>query len=441
MAPHVSFTLLALAGLAAAKTCTNFTIPVSISARQGLFKTIPVESNLDITTFSQAFTNIGQNYTKELLQDYQTLNGDYKISAKFCHPSSGSDGSIIQVLTHGIGFDKTYWDLSFNDYNYSYVEAAVKAGYSTLAIDRLGIGNSSHGDPFNTIQASAEVQALNTITTKLRKGEISEISHSFDKVIHVGHSFGSVQSYWLSALYPDNTDGLVLTGWSTNGSYVPITVASLNMHSARLNQPLRFGNASNEGLLKSLGAYASGDALVRGVQSLLKSVGVDLSSQTVWEDIATTEVVDLINGYNKTVEALDYPSGYMTWSDLTANQYAFLLQGFYDVALGLVAESTKQPVTVGEWLTIGSAPSSSSFSGPVLVFTGDHDVPFCGGDCYATGGTADSIPALSAAAFPKTNSFEAYIQPNTAHGLNVHYNATAGYQYIQGWLGSHGLAA
>jgi hypothetical protein len=44
-------------------------------------------------------------------------------------------------------------------------------------------------------------------------------------------------------------------------------------------------------------------------------------------------------------------------------------------------------------------------------------------------------------AFPAASAFEAYIQPNTGHGLNFHYNATAGYQVIQDFLGRNGLSA
>jgi hypothetical protein len=102
-----AFVTLLLAGVAAAKTCTNFTIPVDISSRQGLFREVPTASNLDATAFAQDFTRIGQNYTAVLLQDYQTLKGSYKISAKFCTPDNGSKSSVIQVLNHGIGFDKT----------------------------------------------------------------------------------------------------------------------------------------------------------------------------------------------------------------------------------------------------------------------------------------------------------------------------------------------
>ncbi|KAF2000178.1 hypothetical protein P154DRAFT_522686 [Amniculicola lignicola CBS 123094] len=334
-----------------------------------------------------------------------------------------------------------YWDLPWNNYNYSYVEVAVKAGYATLAIDRLGIGNSSHGDPFNTVQAQAEVEALNAVTTKLRQGNIPEIKRTFKKVIHVGHSFGSVQSYWLSALYPNNTDGLVLTGWSASGSFLPNIVIGWNLHSARLNQPLRFGSPTNAGLLKTFRDWSSGDTLIRGVQSLLKKVGVAISSQDTWNAIATTEVFDLITVYNTSVVQLNYPSGYLTWSDLTAEQFAFLHYGRYDVGLALAGEATKQPVTVGELFTIGSSPSETGFGGPVFVITGETDLPFCGGDCFVASGAAASIPAEAEALFLNASAFEAYIQPNTAHGINFHYNATASYQVVQNWLGAHGLAA
>lgn len=327
-----------------------------------------------------------------------------------------------------------YWDLSYNDYNYSYVEVAVKQGYSTLAIDRLGIGKSSHADPINVVQAQAEIEALNDITTQLRAGTVPGIDSSFNKVIHVGHSFGSVQSYWLSALYPNNTDGIVLTGYSANGSYFPTTVAAWNLHSARLNQPLRLGNASNAKVLESLSSFASGDALIRGIQSVLTRADIKLSDQEVWDEIATTEVGDLITGFNDTsLTPLNYPAGYLIPADLTATQYVFLYPDFYDVGLAVLAEQTKQPVTIGEILSIGNSPSSTSFKGPVLVFTGDRDQPFCGSDCFNTGTEATSIPAAASVLFPDASYFEAYIQPNTGHGLTAHYNATAGYKVIQDW--------
>ncbi|KAL1796917.1 hypothetical protein ACET3X_005457 [Alternaria dauci] len=442
MGPIKAVLPFALAGIAAARQCSNFFIQTHITSRQGLFKEVPVEGNLDVGAFVARFNQFGKNYTAELLEGYQTLEGTYNISAQYCKPDSGSS-KTIQVLTHGIGFDKTYWDLDYDNYKYSYVDVALAAGYSTLAIDRLGIGNSSHGDPFNEIQAQAEVEALNSVTTQLRKGEIPEISCTYDKVIHVGHSFGSVQSYWLSALYPENTDGVILTGFSVAGQFFPYITAGWNLHSARLNQPLRFGNASNDIIRTVADQYDLSDNIVAGLQKILATVGVELTSDEIWNELATTEVLDLITGYNKSVISLDYPSGYFANSDLTTLQYAFLEPGNYDVGLAVEAEKTKQPVTIGELLTIGGSPSSSPFTGPVLVITGETDVPFCGGNCYGQimGTNTSNIPEGVALAYPSASAFESYIQPNTGHGLTFHYNATAGYQVIQDFLANNGLAA
>lgn len=52
-----------------------------------------------------------------------------------------SNGHVLTCIS--------YWDLDYEDHSYSYVNTALDAGYSTLAIDRLGVGNSTHGDPLN----------------------------------------------------------------------------------------------------------------------------------------------------------------------------------------------------------------------------------------------------------------------------------------------------
>lgn len=442
MTPFTPLVLLLVAGFAAARQCSNFLIPVEIQARQGQFKQVPVESNLDVGAFATKFTEFQKNYTATLLEGYQTLSGTFNISAQYCHPDSGSSGTI-QVLNHGIGFDKTYWDLEYNNYNYSYVDTALKSGYSTLAIDRFGIGNSSHGDPLNEIQAQAEVEALNALTTKLRKGDIEQIKNAYNKVVHVGHSFGSVQSFWLSALYPNNTDGVILTGYSGAASFLPYIVAGWNLHSARLNQPLRFGNASNAATSKMAAKYHLEKDMVNGLQKLLVKTGVDLTAEDLKGIVISTEVLDLITGYNTSIVSYDYPCGYMASSDLTALQYAFLYPGKFDMDLAIQGEQTKQPVTTGELLTIGSAPKSSPFSGPVLVLTGEHDVPFCGGNCYGQvpGTNTSTIPQDVALAYPAASTFEAYIQPSTGHGINFHHNATAAYEVVQAFLAKNGLSA
>ncbi|KAF2096643.1 hypothetical protein NA57DRAFT_42337 [Rhizodiscina lignyota] len=448
MSPILYLLLASYSLLAAGKQCANVTVPVNIQARQALFNVPALHGNADATYFAQLFTNIGRNYTDDALAGYQSVTGTYEISAKFCHPDRGTGGNgTVQFLIHGMGFDKSYWDLPFNNYNYSYIDLAVdKYGFCTVSIDRLGIGNSSHADPLNVVQAPAEVSAIYEITKMLRGGTFPGVTAKFHKVAHVGHSFGSVQSYMLSALDPSVSDALVLTGWSNNHTWLPQTLADWNIHLARLNQPLRFGSPALDFvstlLAKPNVPSNSRPDLVAVLSKAFQDLGVDLDNDDLWEIIATTEIGDIINGANDTVPPVpqDLPSGYVTWSDYTANQFAFLTPPFFDPAIGLFAESTKQPVTLGEIFTLGNgAPETTPFTGPVLVFTGRQDAIYCGGDCLAAGGDSDSIPEQARTAFPNARSFEVYIQPDIGHGISFHYNSTAAYEVIQKWLVQQGL--
>jgi pimeloyl-ACP methyl ester carboxylesterase len=234
----------------------------------------------------------------------------------------------------------------------------------------------------------------------LRAGTIPGIP-KYQKILHVGHSFGSALSYALAATQPSLSDGLVLTGWTHNQTLLGTTLAGMNSQLARLNAPKRFGK---------------------------------------------------------------YPNSYMTWSDQGPNQYAFFAPGHYDPDMLPYAEAHKQPYTSGELLTLPAIPESApEFTGPVLLLVGSEslshptpllipsyphfippsitlhpigqDSPYCGGDCYATGDPAiPSIAAGGAPAFPKAKTFTAYIQPNTGHALNWHTNSTQAFRVIGAWF-------
>lgn len=182
--------------------------------------------------------------------------------------------------------------------------------------------------------------------------------------------------------YPNYSDGIVLTGFSLNSTYSPIFLAGGNYQQARLN-------------------YAASPKAFKQ------------------------------SGQN-------YSPGYLTSGDIGNTQFLFFHSPNFDPKILAFAEMNKQPVTVGEFLTIASAPAESSFAGPVMMIAGANDVPFCGGDCLATGGSSASIPAAAEKAFPSAKSFDAFIQPDTGHGLNFHYNATAGYKQITDFLDRQG---
>ena len=91
-----------------AKYCQNFSVPVTVHARNGIFNVPPLRDNQDASTFFANFTKPGGNFSNEILLGYQTINKTYDISVKFCRPDTGyGRNSSVQFLTHGIGFDKT----------------------------------------------------------------------------------------------------------------------------------------------------------------------------------------------------------------------------------------------------------------------------------------------------------------------------------------------
>ncbi|KAE8360860.1 hypothetical protein BDV27DRAFT_167404 [Aspergillus caelatus] len=348
-----------LAASTAAKACYNSSIEISVSSRNGVFDNLATpQTNLETTAFITAATRPGHNGTQESLTNYSTVSGTYKISTQYCKPDAVTPGAgpVLQILTHGFAFDKAYWDLPYNNFNYSYVDNALSHGYHTLSYDRL-------------------VAALAQITQMARNGSFPRVEKP-RKVVHVGHSFGSIQTYGLTAIYPTISDGIILTGFSPNASFQTLFLAGANFQQTHIQQP------------------DSG-----------------------------------------------YSPGYLSSSDISANQYLFFSAPYFDPGILPFAEATKQPVTIGELLTAGGALFSSQFTGPVLIITGSGDLPFCGGDCLATGGTAASIPEEAAKGFPASKVFQAYIQPNTGHGLNLHYNATGAYEYIADFLRQNGLGA
>lgn len=238
---------------------------------------------------------------------YATVEGHYHLATTYCEPDSGP-GDVLQVLTHGVGFDRSYWDLPHNNYNYSYVAQAVdEFGYSTLTWDRLGVGESSKGDPLSEIQIFLEIAAVHELTTKLREGKVCNINTAYDKVVHAGHSFGSAITYSLSRIYPDSTDGIILTGFTQVGSFIGL-----------------FGLGGNFAPVKKIEALAD-----------------------------------------------NYPVGYVGAGDISAVQTNFFGPGDFDPEVLELAYTTGQPASPGELLTVGAgAGEPNSFSGPVLVITG-----------------------------------------------------------------------
>lgn len=112
--------------------------------------------------------------------------------------------SELQILLHGACYDHRYWDWPIYPAMYSYVEWAATRGIATLAIDRVGSGQSSR-PPGTEATVSAQADLLGEIVGAAR-------SFAFDRVAVIGHSLGSVIAGYRAATAGD-VDSIVLTGY------------------------------------------------------------------------------------------------------------------------------------------------------------------------------------------------------------------------------------
>jgi pimeloyl-ACP methyl ester carboxylesterase len=280
----------------------------------------------------------------------------------------------------------------------------------------------------------------------LRMGTLPTVDHAFDEsgtIVNVGHSFGAQQSYALAEMYPNVTDALILTGFSFNGSGLLATAVGFNAKIARYNQPLRFGNTNAASVLDTLAlpakARRNSDSTMNTMDTLS---ALCRRAQGYMNILRSSELCNFIAGYDMKPAPIpqDYPPGYLTWSDAQNNQFNFFYPPGADMELLYYSEQNKQPCTVGELLTLGGAPTVSSFAGPVQVVTGRQDSVYCSGDCLATGNPAiPDIPAGVGKYLPNSSNFTTLIPEDVGHAFNMHYNAMAAYRQIHEFLRANNI--
>lgn len=137
----------------------------------------------------------------------------YQVVGWLCARGS-LENKTVHVLLSGSTYGSVYWDFPYKPNHYSYVRAASRSGYATFNIDRIGIGASDH-PPGNEVTVDANAFVAHQIIQALRSGDIGGVA--FEHVILVGHSLGSTIAILVAAQYPEDSDGVILTGWAHNG--------------------------------------------------------------------------------------------------------------------------------------------------------------------------------------------------------------------------------
>jgi pimeloyl-ACP methyl ester carboxylesterase len=175
----------------------------------------------------------------------------YSLVGELCRPARGRVRTL-QILLHGASFNRSYWDFPFRSRRYSYVGHANAAGFATLAIDRLGTGESDRPPPeLVTVHASAST--IHQVVSAIRSGEHRDAGGwrlRFDRIVLVGNSFGSNISWTEAGTYAD-VDGLILTAISHDPNPPAAPLTQLYAYPAQLD-PLFAGLGLPSGYLTTL---------------------------------------------------------------------------------------------------------------------------------------------------------------------------------------------
>ena len=181
-----------------------------------------------------------------------TITANFTIYVKLCYPldqEAAKKVETLQFLTHGDTLDHTYWEFGPG---YSYIDAAVEAGYATFSYDRLGVGGSEHPDPIQVVQGPMQVEIAHALITYLRRSKLGP-QLSIKKFVGVGHSGGSTITNGVTTKYPQDFDAVILTGTSVSASSVNTALASFDLTIANTDDSSpKFAGLSNGYLIQPL---------------------------------------------------------------------------------------------------------------------------------------------------------------------------------------------
>lgn len=195
-------------------TCSPFRWNVSASA-----------SNLDLSAWSvDTLLNVPLS---TLFGDGSALNFqqgvavDVSVYGVYCEPKKDPK-STVQILVHGSSYTSDCrfsspnfcftidWQISdwhglgtaaadaSHAFDYDWVYHANSRGYATIAIDRIGNGNSSRPDP-KVVQYTLEVEVIHQLT-KLARANIPLA----EKLVYVGNAYGSILGGAIAGRHPED---------------------------------------------------------------------------------------------------------------------------------------------------------------------------------------------------------------------------------------------
>lgn len=316
-----------ITSLVSASSCARVSFLVETSADNSAFPSL--NHNTTPEQIVEVANSVLRGNSSAMSPGISPIQGSFNVSAIYCAPTQqfprSKDKDVLQVLVHGMTYNANMWGGLGYSNHYSWMSYFARRGYATLAIDRLGHGHSSsHPDPVSTVQFDLEVRIIHQVFSQLRRsGAWTGLDCAFNKLVYVGHSYGSLLGNAMARLYPEDADAIILTGYSAKvPRFVPVIYNNLKPASQTSSR---------------YGAFEAG---------YLRATNL-------------TGRIDAFYGPPNT----------------------------YDLSLAIHDFLTADTVTLGEVLTQAGGFQPTQYSGPVFVVTGANDVNFCSesfGTCDAT---------------------------------------------------------
>ncbi|MER7758940.1 alpha/beta hydrolase [Streptomyces sp. NPDC097619] len=287
---------------------------------------------------------------------------EWQIRGELLVPAQGAD--TVQVLLPGLTYDRRYWTVPGR---YDYAGHMLRAGYAVLLIDRLGTGASSR--PAATdVTVDSNVETIHHVIQELRSGTPG--GHSFDKVVSVGHSFGSGLAIVEAARHAD-VDALVVTGMLH--TMAPLYDEVINFFHPGSEDPVisdpdlpQWYMTQRPGLRARMLEHAEG-------------IDPELSAHN-----------ELIKATATLGEGESLPQTYL-------------------------------------------AEYSQAVKVPVLLVVGEHDALFSSAD-VAFAADSESVHAFEQSFYAPEAELETHVIAGTGHSLTVHRTAPESYALTERWL-------
>ena len=323
-----------------------------------------------------------------------------QLAGDVCYPSRPVPGlrQTIQVLVSGTAYGKTYWDFPYQPDTYSYVRAANAAGFTTFDLDRVGIGASSR-PPSSQVTIPSNAYSIHQAIQHLRSGAVDGVR--YDRVVLVGHSLGSLISWYEAAEYHD-VDAVVASGILHTFDGPGVAKFGTTLYSAALDHRFAGQNLDPGYLTTRPGTRA---------ESFYYPMNAD--PQVIDTDEAVKETTTFS-------EAAD-----VFWQELPGS-----LGGVRDPFCSLLASSC-EGVARPHWYGV-----TPKITVPVLMVVGQYDALLCGGATRPNRCTdLEKIRQDESAYFrglAKRCLVLASVS-NAGHNLNLHRNAPSWFKLSNQW--------